>query len=266
MILALLLAHTSAAACPGNASAVEVQRHLDRALVYYEQLEPEPFRTEAEAAREMADCVEDQLEPSLVAQLHRALGLHAYTREDIDAAVRSFASARRAEPGYALPPTLVPEGHPLRTDYTALDPLSVQLDRVPEPKRGQLFFDGTVALERPADQPTVVQLIGGDDRAELSAYLSPGDPMPSYEAKRLVSPVEKPLIGTAAVGGLMALGTFTGAVLSRGAYQNIDDTTQQGQDALAPARSRTNNLLLASAVGGGIGLTAGISAVAVIVW
>lgn len=140
------------------------------------------FEALSNRALALPSCVYGAVPRSTAAALHRLAGLRAFVRKEQSEAELAFAAARRLEPAYAFPTTLVPSGHKIRTWYDAIQPIPDSVALLPEPAKGSLVVDGEASRERPAVLPAVVQLTGtgGKDRG---GYFRPQDDLFAYKAK-----------------------------------------------------------------------------------
>lgn len=111
---------------------------------------------EAGAAEVMA-CMADPLLPADVAAFLRLTGIARFVRRDRDDAARSFTAARATDPTWVLPVELVPDPHPLRDAFLAVEVSSIETMPVPPPDHGWVEVNGRVASAVPIDHPWVLQ-------------------------------------------------------------------------------------------------------------
>ena len=245
-MIALLLGLALAGDCDPPIASTEVAAHLSRASAHFSSAEVDPFVAEVEAALAAVDCIREPLEPHLIAELHRARGVLAFVRKDVDKATTAFAAARSLEPEFRFPETLLPAQHPLREQYDAVDASRGKTVPVAEPKRGRMTFDGAYGSARPVDRPTVWQRVSIEGAVVDSAYVTAADTLPLYDAKRPPSPLVKPLLATSVGTGLASVALLGAAAASRAGFDNLDTASAEGQARLDGARGRTNGLLLTS--------------------
>lgn len=250
-------------ACDTPVDSVEVARALDAASDRFAEADAEGFQAETRAALEQVACVRDPLEPRLVAALHRATGLLAFVARDTDRATTAFAAARSVEPGYTFPTSVLPEGHPIRDQYGAVDPDKGQTRAVGEPKSGRVSFDARATLQRPVDRPTVFQRFESGGVVD-TAYLWPGDELPTYDAKRPPSPLVTPLWISTGAAAVLSGALLGGTAASRASFDKLPVGTPDSQ--ARGAQARTNGLLLSSAGMAAVGVGTGVGALALTRW
>jgi hypothetical protein len=259
-----VLATLTALACEGDARVVEVQESLAEARQRFRALDTAGFTASVLAARSQVPCLVEPMAPSAVADLHRMVGLLAFSEQDTQQAMLAFAAARAIEPETGFSVDLLPLSHPVREDYSAVDPTRLAVERVGEARDGTLRFDGRDGLLRPLERPTVVQLVGEQQRVLTGAYLAPGDEMPLYAARRARSPVEAPLAIATGLGLGLGAALLVGGAVSRASYDRLSTDTLAGQEALDSRRSLTNGLLTSGVATGALGLASGLGLSAVI--
>jgi hypothetical protein len=268
MLLALGLGTAALAACPTPApTSVLLFSHLTAAQQAYVALDVPRFRDLMDQVHADLPCVSDEVTKHLAAEIHRYEGLEAFLDRSQDRSTKAFAAARSVEPTYRFPDAVVPAGNPVLADYTALDPDDGRTERVAPPLDGRIQFDGQPTETRPADFPTLFQLIDSEGRVRATAYLWPGDPLPDYPAGEIPKAAD-------ATGGRhqdvtelvhrgpdrrWLAGAVTAAVVSGGLYggayvvhqKYYATTTPIGQ--LDGLRSVNNTLVVAS---GGVAVAA----------
>ena len=216
-------------------------------------------------------CLADPVPRQVAAQVHRYLGIRAYGERNLqDAEVRLMAG-RALEPEYTFPDALMPQGHPVREFYAALEVDESLYAFAPPPASGYLQFDGQTSNQRPTDWATVVQRFDGTGKIVETVYLLPGQPLPTYPvqvgAYPAVFPLPEPepdpggpptslLVAT----GVTALSTgilYGLAGHAHGQFQD-PDTPDARLDGLA---GRANALSVASAITGTATLGFGVGIV-----
>jgi hypothetical protein len=256
MFLAAFVA--AAWACPEQTPADELGLALEMAMERLEVLDDAGFVVAVGAVGVLVPCLSDSASEPIAAALHRVNGLHAFVRQDVDAAVRSFAAARALEPDHGFPEGLFGEQHPLWTDYFALELASVVRRPIGAPRAGVVQLDGAPSLMRAPDLPVLFQRLDESGDVMVTRYVGPGESLPEYDALRIRSQFEPPLL-VAAISGVVAGGALlAGAAGSRAAYDRTDGGTRAGQAQLDPLRARTNGLLVGGAATTSFGLASAI--------
>lgn len=166
------------AVCP--ATSANLAESLEAAEAAFADMDTAAFLTATNRVTAEANCLAESTPRSVIARLHRVEGLRAFVDKDNDRAARAFAAGRSIEPAYTFPEQLVPAGHPVRTQYTTLNPDAGGSTAVPAPASGYLAFDGRTTTARPNGRPTLAQLVGDDGGVAQSRYLWPDDPMFDY--------------------------------------------------------------------------------------
>lgn len=135
-------------------------------------------------------CVAEPLGVGDVASLHRLRGLMAAFEGKKELAMAAFAAARRIDPDYRFPESVVPANHPitgLYLDAAAL--LAGPKEAVPHPRDGwDVLVDGQSATERPTQTATFVQVVAPDGHVWRSVWLGPKDALPPIPAGSTKAP------------------------------------------------------------------------------
>src|SRR5688572_2991331 len=149
--------------CPVPHDVAAIEARLDDAEQAYAALDVDRFTARADALVLDLQCLAEPIPPAVAGRVHRVRALLQWGDGREDDARRSLAALRRIHAADALPAELVPQGHALHQALAdAGDPRFVP---VAEPVAGTLAFDGTPSLERPAGQPSIVQLLAPESVA-----------------------------------------------------------------------------------------------------
>lgn len=279
--MTLVLLAASARAAEGcSASAAEIAETIDTALRALEQLEPDRFKAATDDVDRLVPCLAEPLSKHLAAEIHRAKGIRAVLERDPEAA-RIFAAARALEPAWRIPSTLVPEGHPVRTEYAKFDLATGTFEQLPAPAEGALFLDANPDRNRPTAWPTVAQYLAGDGSVRFTAYVVPGAPFPEYPVATTgggtgpgptfgdpppppqppppPKPPRAPLWAASITSALVTGGLVTLAGLAERDFQDLETP-----DADLPGlRARANSLVVTSGFTGAAAVGFGVAAVLV---
>lgn len=294
----VLAGHVSRAeaACAAPAHVADVEAAMGEAETAYGKDLP-AFQAASTRAFALLPCVADAIEPSVAARYHRVVGLVAYVARDPASEISAFAAARSVDPAYSFPETMVPAGNPLRQDYLAVDVSGTASTAVPAPATGEVRLDGKAAAARPAEWPTLFQLVGIDGHVLTSAYLLASDPLPAFALATVPAAVTAPGPAPIAVaadtvasaheatptgpapgptshrgGRALALGSLGAAILAGGAYTGAtlaaqDFRTNDHTDAEYGAlRTDANALVLATAGLSALATGLAIGAVVTLPW
>lgn len=254
-------------ACPEPVSLAAVAGELDRAEAAFLAADVEGFHGGVDRAVLSLPCLGEVLAPAVAARLHRARGLDQYVRGDAVSARSSFAAARAVAPELGLS-SLLPEGHEALVLFAEADSAGATV-RLDPPAEGSLWFDGTSSLDRPADRPTVVQVVARTGALSATRYALPGDPVPAYPVA-VVVPTDPPGAPERRRGGRAAwlvvsgVGAATSAVLYGMASASAAEFEGPAPAAWGPAdlavqRDRTNRLVAGSAAAGGVAVVGAVA-------
>jgi hypothetical protein len=181
--LALAFSASSNAACLSASAVAELEERLASAEKAYIDLDAAGFGRALDDARLLLPCLGDVASPAIAAHYHRLEGVRLYAAGQQDQALAAMRAARVLDPGYRFPDELLPPDHALRQAFEALDPSEGRTDRPPQPRDGELAFDGTRTPRRPLDRATLVQLVDPAGSVSQTAWLAPGAPLPAYRAR-----------------------------------------------------------------------------------
>ncbi|MEN0068592.1 MAG: hypothetical protein AAGA48_41125 [Myxococcota bacterium] len=169
-----LLLNSAWATCPSPATFQSLSQSLVQAEQAFRRSDRGALEAaEAEAERQLP-CLDGPLRPSDVASFMRLKGIALFVRKERDAATVWFEAARSVEPSYNLPEALIPERHPLRRAFEAIEVSEPASDRLPEPAEGWLEVNGRPADEVPAELPWILQWRDGSGRIRTTS-LGPVD-------------------------------------------------------------------------------------------
>jgi hypothetical protein len=236
------------------------------------------LQASAQQAVAAVPCADEVLGRKDAARLHRVVGLDAFTEQQRDLATRAFAAARDADPTYDFPRAVIPEGHPLRTYYTAL-PLDAGTSQTVSPPSGfVLRLDGVDSHARPLSWPTLAQVVDPGGQVVSTWYLWPEDPLPDtlnsavtavkvateptpaapdpITASETAERGGKPLRRVALMSSLAAGGAYVGSWLTLREY-NQPGHTDAELDRLFLA---TNGLTVGAAAFGLVAVGSGVGA------
>lgn len=243
MIVALaLFAGVARAACPAPVTAAELASTVQSAVAAYGRADARGFVDGSDAALVELPCLAEPITRYGAADVHRLVGLRAFDDHDEVRALAAFGAARRGAPGYAFPDSVLPAEHPVRALYDGLiaDELATP---VPAPADSTLQFDGP-SVERPDRTAVIVQRLDGTGAVVATAYLWPGDALPSWAIAEPEPAAHgpTPLTIGATLAGTGSLALYAAAWQARGAYF-ADDAPYADEVAL---RQRADQLSLAS--------------------
>ena len=261
LALSLLTPATFAQSCPSEAiSAQDFSLILEQAETAYADFDGARFQEVMDRAAFALPCLDSAISPAEAARYHQLQGIRQFSAAEEERSAEAFAAARSAVPQLPLSETLVPPGHAMRELYASIPLENGGSELVPVPTQGTVLMDGTPAQSRPTSWPTVFQLQDAQGQVTDTAYLLPGDAVPTYEG---ILPEPPPLAnikwikskrqlrllggGTAlalAAGGTYALGAYNAAIYEQ-------DQPSWDSDAFRAHERKTNGLVLGSA---GMGL------------
>ncbi len=273
-----LLLPAAALACDAPVPLDDLVVTLDDAEQALSVVDIGGFKAATVRAQGQLRCLDEPLTRHAAAQLHRVEGLRAFGERDPDASL-SFAAARRIEPRYRFPTSLVPKGSPILESYHAGD-TDVPVDVAPLPERGFVNIDGRTTRERPVGLPSVLQRLDDDGGIVDTHYLLASQPLPTYPTRPEptgpdsgtdVGPTGPPIVPdpepprarrallVAGIGAGAASGVLYGAALA-GKARYKDTETGLSDPELDSLKRRTNAMATASGI---LGLSATGALVAV---
>lgn len=264
LVLAAAPWTAASAACPEPVVPAALEARVADAEEAYGRLDVTGFQGALDDAAFLVPCLEAVVLPRLAARYHRVLGLRLFVARDERGATLAFAAARAADSTLDLPSTLVPPGHEVRDLFVRVDLATGTHTTVPPAATGWLAFDGTRALVRPEDWPTLVQVVRPDGSVAATEYALPGEPLPPYEvsaAWRARKPARGVLLGVAAGSALASAFAYGLAVASENSFDQPHPEWDRG-DLLA-ARARTNGLTVSAIVFGAGAVGAAAAGIAV---
>ncbi|MFT5681449.1 MAG: hypothetical protein ACI8RZ_002355 [Myxococcota bacterium] len=181
LMIVFLLTDSPAEACEQDASTAELRLVIEEAEAAYIALDVADVTDRLAALDALTPCLDEALPRPDAARYHRIQGLGAFIRRDREAASQAFLSARSIEPDAALPSSLVPPGHPVQLLYASLPIDDQEYGFLPEPAGSYLLLDGRrEEAQLPLSRPFVFQRIESSGAVAQTAYLWPGDPLPSF--------------------------------------------------------------------------------------
>jgi len=246
LILAFLL---PALACETPTRTSDVVEAAGRAEVAYGAMDDVAFEQAVADTRERLVCLGEPLTVDGAAATHRAEALSAFLTGDPDLARAHFAAARALLPGWQLPSTMAPAGHPLREVFDGAEPGTATLPLMVAGRVAWYQVDGLRREEVPAERPYVLQRFGTDGGV-LDTRLAAGEP-PLPEPLPLPPEVVRPRkhgarVGLAvSAGALAALSVASFGYAAQRSDRYWDPTTYP--DDLPSLRTATNGSVVAGA-------------------
>ena len=269
-MLVWLMATLATAAC----DLPTLHTDIANAEKAFADMEAVGFSGSENNATRTLECLSQPLTPIEVASYHRLEALRSFFDDDHPSTILNFQAMLATQPGYALPDTIAPEGHPLRDDFVAAQQFAVNdTFALKPPAQGWINIDGKRAEAAPSGRPFVFQLFADDGTVVRTAYVPVGSPLPTYAVKPTTSLVDPDpnggktggggggkgaLIGTGVGVAAVGLGLYGGAFVTRG---NYDDAVTAGDEAKINSSYKTTNLLTITSLGlvgaGGVLVIAG---------
>jgi hypothetical protein len=234
-----------------------VQAASDAALLVL--ADAEAFVGAAATVDQSVTCLREAAPTTVLAAAHRVLGLHAFRAGDPERSRAAFRAARRLEPTFTWPDSLLAPDDPARRAYESVNADSAT-ETVPAPAAGRLLFDGVPDTERPTARATVFQRVDDADRYVDAAYLWPGVAPPPYPLPPPPDPGPRKRRTALLIGaGGAALTSAMLYGLAGGAASNYADPATPYADGPG-IRGRTNGLVVGSAVTGAAAVGLGVGA------
>jgi hypothetical protein len=273
MLPLLLLSAAASAAplgCEPGVTTEALATELDKLETAFIAADEAGFQTAFEAFEAQLPCVDAPLDPGVAARVHRAQGARAYLAMQPELTVGAFASARLIEPSFRFPEEAAPAGGPLEKEYLAVELGSRSVAALEAPAGVELLVDGQPARERSADWPVLVQLIGAEQAVAATAYLWPGEPLPTLPEPPPPEPAapvpsrgrQIALFGVAGVAAASSVASLLVADTAASDYR--DNSHSLGE--LNELRGRANTWTALAGGAGLVALGAGTGAVLVARW
>lgn len=252
-----------AADCPEPTTAKALVQEVTAGDTAFAELDDEGFAVSRARTLQMLPCLSEPITPGQAALFHKLHAIGAFVDRDHAGAVAAFRSVVAASPGYQLPESLAPAGHPLRTHFAVAEgAVALPEPLLPVPRSGAVHVDGRRATTAPLDRPWVYQKLDEAGSVVESALVSPGAPVPAYDnTGRPGEPgarrgVNVPLMATA---GVAAVASGVLYLSARGSADRFWDPTTANTE-LETLRTRTNTLGWLSAGAGVVAVGAGAGA------
>jgi len=230
------------------------------------RMDPAAFLAERERLLTRLGCVAEPLAGGVIGGVHRVVATGALLEKQEGQVAVALAGLLAADPGYQLPPSLYPEGHPLRrllphATLLAREAPSRPLRSLPS---GWLEVDGLAADRAPGGRAAVVQELDGQGAVVETRYVWPEDDLGVWAAPavalpaaaRAASRARAPLIVATAVS-VAATAVLYGLAADRNAAFGDVSTPRTDAELLA-LRAETNGLTVGWAVAGATSLGLGV--------
>ncbi len=185
-MLSLLLVSLAQAAplttCERVYTTPDLTDALDSADGNFRKQDAEGFKFSASAVSTRLVCMGEPLVPDVLARVYLVEALKAFLAKDDPRLAAALAAMASSNPGYQIPLSLVPDGHPLRA---AMKPASLLLrDPVTTPLAamavGWIEFDGAHRSDVPTNRDVILQRFGGDGQITETVYIHPGDSLAAW--------------------------------------------------------------------------------------
>lgn len=187
-MLPLLLTPLALAAplapCDRTYSTTELLDALDSAEGNFRKMDGEGFRFSEAAVAIRLICITEPLVPDVLARVYLVEALKAVLDKDDAHLATALAAMASSNPGYQIPLSLVPEGHPVRK---AMTPASLLIrEPVVAPLAvldvGWIEVDGVHRAEAPVNRDVVLQRFGPDGQVVETQYVRAGESLERWSA------------------------------------------------------------------------------------
>lgn len=248
----LLVAGPARAGCDSRTLLDLVQA----AEMAFARMDADTFEDHRVEVDRVLACHTGAMTPIECAAYHRMQAFAAFLAEDTPGAILGFQAALAAMPGYTLPRSIAPEGHPLRDQFEQAALFATgEVTTLPEPATGWIALDGLRTRDAPAARPFVFQRFDKVGTLIETLYVRVGAPLPQYPVAP-PPPVEPrggvdPWLASGVALGAVSAGLYGAAFATRGAY---DRAVEEGDRDRIVSSKRTTNALVVSSVavlGGG---------------
>lgn len=267
--LTLIIGTAGASNCLEPVTPSQLTDTLRLAEASFASMQLEEFERSFREAERSIPCLSDRLTADQAASWHRASALRWFVLQNLENTIAAYSSALEREPGFALPGTIAPDGHPLADAYeTARQRGGLATFTLPEPADAYLLIDGVQSLQRPLHRPAILQFVADrDDELIWTRLIEPEDIVPGWtvaddqKAIARKKRAKRRVVLAAATGGLLVTSgaLYVGAVSTRSAFDNPDTPYER----LGSLRDSTNALTVSSLITGlgavGLGVTLAVN-------
>lgn len=203
-------------------------------------------------------CLSEPVGTRDAAAFHRMIALAAFTRHNLSDARSEFHAARRLEPGYQIPESVAPPGHPLVALYDESASADEGELQAVQASSGWIVVDGVRGSPRPIGVSVILQRFDALGKLENSIYLPAKAPLPSWAVppkavsrKGLHAGFVAASAGTAVAGGV----TYGLALATQARFADLENPVPDSE--LSSLQTRANGLTYASIGLGVVGLALG---------
>lgn len=203
-------------------------------------------------------CLSEPVGTRDAAAFHRMIALAAFTRHNLSDARSEFHAARRLEPGYQIPESVAPPGHPLVALYDESASADEGELQAVQASTGWIVVDGVRGSPRPIGVSVILQRFDALGKLENSIYLPAKAPLPSWAVppkavsrKGLHAGFVAASTGTAVAGGV----TYGLALATQARFADLENPVPDSE--LSSLQTRANGLTYASIGLGVVGLALG---------
>ncbi len=252
MTLLLLWISLAAAECPEPTSRLDLERALARLDKAFAEIDTESLRQAQAQVDAVIPCLQEELDPSLSASLHRGRALFELDANNRAAAEQAFSAARAIEPSHQLRADIATDT--VLQVYLARDPANGRTAPLPLAAQGRVELDGSPADKRPLERPVVFQHIDDKGAIQTTAYLLPGEPLPTYLAKdsEKRAKIRRALLISGASGlGTSAVCLGSAALIRSGPFATLEAQTADGPSLQETQRAERLTSLNHTLAGGG---------------
>ncbi len=256
----------TASACPATTTAADFEAASAAGVAAFADLDIDALNKAQVAGAKALTCLSEPVGIKDAAAFHRMIGLAAFTRHDLAAARAEFHAARRLEPGYAIPESVAPPGHPLVALYEeSANADEGELQAVQASAGGWIVVDGVRGSPRPTGVSVIVQRFDAVGKLDNSVYLPAKAALPSWAVPPKAVTRKGQHTGLIAATGGTALAGGVVYGLAYSAKLQFEDLANPVLDSQLPGlQSRANTLTYASWGVGAVALALGT--ITIVTW
>lgn len=260
------MAADSGASCAGTTTVADFSAASAAGEAAFAELDIDALVKAQVAGAHALTCLGEPVGTKDAAAFHRMIGLAAFTRHDLTDARSEFHAARRLEPGYQIPESVAPQGHPLVGLYDESATADEgELQAVQASGGGWIVVDGVRGSPRPIGVSVILQRFDALGKLENSVYLPAKAALPSWAVppkavsrKGLHTGFIAGTAGAAVAGGV----TYGLAYSTNRTFWNLEEPAKD--EDLSGLRERANTLTYASWGIGAVALALGT--ITIITW
>lgn len=231
-MLAMLWAAAHAADCATPHTDAEVREELAAVRTALEAGDAQRFEDGMRRLDRAVDCLGEVPRVPTMAEVRLFKGIRDFGIGRTDSAAAEFLGSRALDPAVVIP--VYPREHAIYGVFERHDPVRAPRERLPPPRRGEIFVDGYPTRERYRAGAALVQHVDGDT---VTRVAQGPDELARYPRRH---PVRNGLIGVSVGLGAVGGALIAASRVPHGKFHDQASGATLGE--LTRLRSQTNTL------------------------